>query len=266
MNHDLIIKATNRVAIYATGALFYWIFIFLAITVFDLTIFRERMTEMFLLSLLGIFTLLAAAIILNLMSNLSKISAAVASSRQAEDVPKSKTKWRMVAVLVSIPLIAACQFAGHELSVQRKKDLLIGSAEQLISENQAALSSLADYSFSPEFVKSVEHTLNILNKIDKNFPEVMLIAPDTIDGKALFLGFGGRRYGNDRDAIDKLAYIYSTTREERDYLSGVFAGTEANYRLRVEKGNYQLYFPTTVAGKKLVLYFSDFQRYGKFGS
>jgi hypothetical protein len=266
MNHDLIIKITNRVSIYATGALIYWIFVFLTIMVFDLKIFRERMTEMFFLSLLGIFAILGGAIVLNVMSNLSKISAAVASSHQLENASKSKTKWPLLLVLVSFPLIAACLFAGHELSAQRKKTLLVGSAERLISENQPALASLAEYKFSPEFVKSAGHTLNILNKIDKNFPEVMVIAPDTIDGKALFLGFGGRRYHDENEKIEKSAYIYSTSRDERDYLSGIFAGTEGSYRFRAEKGNYQLYFPTTVGGKKMVLYFSDFQRYGKFGS
>ncbi|MRR56825.1 MAG: hypothetical protein EG824_01225 [Deltaproteobacteria bacterium] len=266
MNHDFIIKATNRVAIYATGALIYWLFIFLTITVFDLKIFRERVTEMFLLSLLGIFAILGGAIILNVMSNLSIISAAVSALPQPGVTPKSKANWRMAIVLISFPLIAACLFAGHELSAQRKKALLIGSAEQLISENQPALGALAEYKFSPEFVKSAEHTLNILNKIDKNFPEVMVIAPDAIDGKALFLGFGGRQYHDKKTKIEKSAYIYSTSREERDYLSSVFAGSEANYRFRAEKGNYQMYFPTTVAGKKMVLYFSDFQRYGKFGS
>ncbi len=44
MNHDRLISTTNKVAVYATFALFYWVFIFLVITVFDLKIFRENMT------------------------------------------------------------------------------------------------------------------------------------------------------------------------------------------------------------------------------
>ncbi|MBK9709699.1 MAG: hypothetical protein IPO77_22730 [Acidobacteria bacterium] len=47
VNHDFIIKATNRVAIYATGALIYWLFVFSRLRSFDLKIFRERMTEIF---------------------------------------------------------------------------------------------------------------------------------------------------------------------------------------------------------------------------
>ncbi|WP_348944510.1 hypothetical protein ABHF33_13915 [Chitinibacter sp. FCG-7] len=265
MNHDLIIKTTNRVAIYATGCLIYWVFVFLTITIFDLRIFRERMTDMFFLSLLGIFAILGGAIILNVMSNLSKISSAVSASPQKES-SKSKTKWQLTLLFISFPLIAACLFIGNELSIQNKKSLLISSAERLISENQPTLALLADYKFSIEFIKQSEKSLNIINKIDSNFPEVMIITPDTIDGKKLFLGFGGKQYHDEKENTEKSAYIYSTTHAERDYLSRVFFGTEVNYRFHSEKGNYQLYFPTTVNGKRMVLYFSDFQRYGKLGS
>lgn len=266
MNNDLIIKSTNRVAIYATVALIYWTFIFLVITAFDLKIFREGMTEMFLLSLLGIFAILGGALILNVMSNLSKISTALSSEPQFGPAPEKQTNWRLVLALVVFPLIAVCLFAGNGLSEQRRKSLLVASAERLISENQSALQLLAEYKFSPEFVKSAEQTLDVLNKIDKSFPEVMIITPDTIDGKALFLGFGGRGYRGEKEKIEKQGYIYSTSRNEREYLAGVFAGNIVGYKFHAEKGNYQLYFPTTVGGKKMVLYFSDFQRYGKFGS
>lgn len=267
MNHDAIIKATNRVAIYATAALVYWTFVFLTITVFDLKIFRERMTEIFLLSLLGIFAILGGAITLNVMSNLSKISAAVSARQAGDEAPRARSGWRWAVVAVSFPVIAACLFAGHALSAERKKELLVRSAQSLISENQPALASLAAYEFSPDFVKAASRTLGVLNKIDKNFPEVMMIVPDTIDGKALFLGFGGNRYYHDDKApIEKSEFIYATSREERDYLSRVFAGTESSYRFHAEDGNYQLYFPATVGGRKVLLYFSDYQRYGKIGS
>ncbi|MGZ8175534.1 MULTISPECIES: hypothetical protein [Methylobacter] len=267
MNHDLLIKTTNRVAVYATIALIYWVFVFLTITVFDLKIFRERMTEMFFLSLLGIFAILGGAIILNVMSNLSKISSALSSTQPPEIESVRIVRWRLVLALISFPLIAAGLFTGNELSAQRKKNLLIASAEKLVSENQSALSLLANYKFSPEYLKDSERTLNVLNKIDKNFPEVMVIIPDIIDDKRLFLGFSGRRYSyNEKDKVEKPAYIYSTSREERDYLEKVFSGGDTAYRFHAEKGNYQLYFPATVGDRKLVLYFSDFQRYGKYGS
>ena len=268
MNNDLLIKTTNRVAIYATVALIYWVFTFLTITVFDLKIFRERMTEMFFLSLLGIFAILGGAIILNVMSNLSKISAAVSPAHESTPVQSQTSKVRLIVLSLCFPLIVVVLFVGNNLSAERKKTLLIiRVAENLVSENQSSLTSLADYKFTSNYVKSTESTLNVLNKIDRSFPEVMVIFPDSIEGKSLYLGFGGRRYSADeKKEIEKSTYIYSTSREEREYLEKVFTTGQTEFRFHAEKGNYQLCFPTIIAGKKLVLYFSDFQRYGKFVS
>ena len=267
MNNDLLIKTTNRVAMYATVALIYWVFTFLTITVFDLKIFRERMTEMFFLSLLGIFAILGGAIILNVMSNLSKISAAVSPINEAIPVQSQISKVRRILLILCFPLIVAVLFLGNNLSAERKKTLLIRAAENLVAENQSSLTSLADYKFTPNYVKNTESTLNVLNKIDRSFPELMVIFPDSIEGKSLYLGFRGRHYSDDgKNEIEKSTYIYSTSREEREYLEKVFTTGQTELRFHAEKGNYQLYFPTIIAGKKLVLYFSDFQRYGKFGS
>lgn len=54
MNHDFLIRHTNRIAVYATVTLIYWVFVFFLITIFDLKIFREHITETFFMSLLGI--------------------------------------------------------------------------------------------------------------------------------------------------------------------------------------------------------------------
>lgn len=180
MNHDFLIKTTNRVALYATGALFYWVFAFLTITVFDLKIFRERMTEMFFLSLLGIFAILAGAIVLNVMSNLSKISAAAAPAPAASTQDKKKMSRGLIIVMVSFPLIVAALFGGSHLSAERKERLLVASAERLIAENQTSLAALANYRFSEEYVVQTEAALGVLNKIDRSFPELMVIVPDSM--------------------------------------------------------------------------------------
>lgn len=262
-NHDLVIRTTNRLATYAVVGLLYWVAIFLTVTVFDLKIFRERMTEMFFLSLLGIFAILGGAVILNVMSNLSKISAAKADTEDGPISPQRKKTWLL---LLPIPILIACLFAGDQLSAQKKKQLLIAAAERFVEENQQALVPLAQYKFSPEYVRRAEKTLGVLNKIDKSFPEVMVIFPDLAEGKELFVGFGGRHYRDEKEELEKTEYIYSTSRDEREYLQKIFAGPDTSYRFHAEKGNYQLYFPAIIAGKKIVIYFSDFQRYGKFGS
>jgi len=103
---------------------------------------------------------------------------------------------------------------------------------------------------------------------------VILIVPDQIDNKKVFLGFGGKIDTDEETAVDKPKqkrvdkpqFKYSASRKEREYLEKVFAGKEYNYKFSYDKGNYQLYFPALINGRKIVLYFSDYQRYGKFGS
>jgi hypothetical protein len=275
MNHDQLIKGTNRVAIYATVALFYWVFVFLIITTFDLKIFKEHITEIFYLSLLGIFAILGGALILNVMSNLSKISTVLSEERGGNTPIQKPSRYAIIALALSFPLICGVLFAGNSFSAEKKKHLLVSAAQSLIAENNSELATIANYQFSIDYVKKAEQTLGIIRKIDKNFPEVILIVPDKIDNKKVFLGFGGNIDSGDevninkpdqKKRFEKPRFIYSATREEREYLDKVFAGNERNYKFSYEKGNYQLYFPALINGKKIVLYFSDYQRYGKFGS
>lgn len=266
MNQDTLIRLTNRVAIYATAALIYWAFIFLLITVFDLKIFREHMTETFFLSLVCIFAILGGAIVLNLMSNLSKISSAISSQGEASAVSTPSSKKWLIVLALSFPLIAVGLFSGNALSEQKKRAFLVNSAEKIVAENHAWLASVSQYKFSNDFASSATENLNVIRRIDENFPEVMLIVPDEINGKSVFLAFGNRNCCDEKEKIEKSTFIFSASHDEREYLKKVFATDAVTYRFHAEKGNYQLYFPTIVSGKKMVLYFSDYQRYGKLGS
>ena len=90
--------------------------------------------------------------------------------------------------------------------------------------------------------------------------------PDVIEGKKVFLGFKGDRYYEVNKGVEKHMFIFSASHDERLYLEKVFEGEQKNYRFSYRKGNYELYFPTQVDRKNIVLYLADYQRYGKFGS
>lgn len=270
MPYESLIRNSNRVARWATVALIYWVFVFLVITVFDLKIFREHMTETFFMSVLGIFALLGGALVLNVMSNLSRISDVLAA-RAAATAPEAAApqarsrRWWWVALL-SFPVIALALFGGNHLSERHKRDLLIRAASKLVAENQAYMTVLSNYQFSTEHMVKASNALDVMAKIDKSFPEVMQVVPETIDGKKVWLGITRwNKLENGRE-IDKARYIVSGTQAEREYLESVFSGGTTAYRFHAEKGNYELYFPVAVAGKTVVLYLSDHQRYGKIGS
>lgn len=74
MHYKSYVKLSNAVALIATILLLYWVFIFTAISVFGLKIFKENITEIFYLSVLGILALLFGALVINIMSNLTSVS------------------------------------------------------------------------------------------------------------------------------------------------------------------------------------------------
>ncbi|MBB5020211.1 hypothetical protein HNQ59_003528 [Chitinivorax tropicus] len=266
MNHDFLIRSTNRIARYALIALIYWLFIFALSTIFDLKIFKERLTETFLFSVLGIFALLGGAVVLNVMSNLSKISAAIA--KQHED---QQTTWHWptrnkLLLAVSFPVIALGLLAGDAMSAHRKKIRLIQAAEQLVEENRRELGMLTDYEFSPAYVARAANIIGTIQRIDRHLPNVKLLMPDQIEGRRVFLMFGQHWTESDSKKLERQQLIQPMTKDERDYLQAVFDNKHNLPRFEATGGNYQLYFPVKVNNKQMLLYFTDFQAYGKFGS
>jgi hypothetical protein len=272
MNYDRTIRITNHVALYACIVFVYWVGIYSVATVFNLKVFKDNVTNAFGMSLVGILAVLAASIILNVMANLSKISAAVSAPRgQAvaqQAMPARGWTWRATALILPFLLIVGALFVGDYFSAQRQQQVLLASARRLVAENQVALRQLAYYQFDAHYISQAQQNLQVLNKIDKNFPQVMAILPDTIGDKPFFLAWDGTSYDdsqNEKTPPRKVDFIYSTTPEERDYLTRVFAGTRTDPWVHIEKDRYQLYFPAMIDGKRLVLYLSD-DRSGKFSS
>ena len=126
MNPAKIVQLTNRVAFFSVGLLAYWVFIFVAITVFDFKIFRENITQAFYLSILGVFSLLGGAIILNIMLNMTRISEYF--ERKEGDVKsyKKPNKRVIAAALVSFPIIFGLLFLGDYRSSVKKKTMFGG--------------------------------------------------------------------------------------------------------------------------------------------
>lgn len=262
MNHDFLIKTTNKIALWSVVALLYWIFIFITITVFDLKIFREHVTETFFMSILGIFALLGGALVLNVMSNLSKISASIPIQTDLTDKPIQKKWWLLSFIVIFVLLLG-----GNLLSARNKEKLLVNSAITLIKQNKEYTNNFANYAFDDAYLKSTSTALQVIQKIDENFPEVVVIQQDSIDNRPIFLKFGSY-YSQPDDAhpLAKQDFIFTTGKDERTYLENVFSGKTSEYLFKARKGNYELYYPVAVNNKRYVMYFSDFQRYGKIGS
>lgn len=243
----------------------YWVFIFILITVFGLKIFRENITETFYLSVVGILALMFGALIINVMFNLTRI----AEKHNMDELIaiKQTNKKPGVIFLLSFPVIILLLFAGDYLTSQKKEKMLIASARSIIENNIEKSNKLVNYVFNESWIIETSDILDLYSKTDKHFPYVSVIVADSIENSATFLGFSDY-YGNLEDTIQpkKRNFIQQTTKVEREYLNEVFLNNLNKIRFSASDGRYELFYPYFKNGKKIVLYFSEYQRYGKVGS
>ena len=258
-----VIKITNTIALATVALLMYWVFIFICSSVFGFKVFRENMTEMFLLSILGIFAILSGAIILNIMFNLT----AIADGRDIEkrgNIPKRKKP--IYIFLSSLVVIFIFLYAGDLATSKKKEKYLVSSAADLLAEQQDIIGSLSSYSFSREYIESASQDIKVLSKVEEKFPKVTVITRDSLRGKPLLLGFTSYSgLGKDEEAL-KADYILSTSSEERKYLNSIFDGSTSTHRFSSNDGRYEIYYPVKTENGQIVIHLSQHSRYGKIGS
>lgn len=266
MNSKSLVKLSNAIGIISIVMLIYWVFVFISITVFRLKVFRENMTETFYLSIFGILALMFGALIINVMFNLTRI----AERHNQDNVvsPKNTAKKLWLIFGLSFPLILVFLFGGDYLTSKKKERMLVASAKSIIENNMKKADKLLNYSFNKTWIMETSDILDTYSKTDTHFPHVSVIVADNMDNAQIFLGFG-TYYWDRTDTKDpvKKNFIRETTKSERDYLNKVFSDENFDeIRFSARHGKYELFYPYVKDGKKIVLYFSDHQRYGKIGS
>lgn len=265
MNNKSLVRLSNIIGIISIILLVYWVFIFISITVFGLKVFRENITETFYLSVVGILALMFGSLIINVMFNLTRI--AEKHNQDNLNVTKRTSKKLVLIFGLSFPLVFGLLFGGDYLTSKKKEKMLIASAKSIVENNKEKSDKLLNYSFNESWIIETDDILDIYSKTDKHFPYVSVIVADSIDKSQIFLGFRDY-YGKLNDTIQpiKKNFIQQTTKEERDYLDNVFYKNLDKVRFSASDGRYELFYPYLKDGKKIVLYFSDYQRYGKIGS
>jgi len=266
MNNKKLVKLSNIIGIVSIILLIYWVFIFIAVTVFELKVFRENMTETFYLSVFGILALMFGALMINIMFNLTRI----AEKHNTDDIYQTKKSSRnlVIVFIMSFPILFAFLYGGDFLTTQKKEKMLISSAQSVINSDDKRSEKLVNYSFYKEWISETADILNFYSSIDTHFPYVSVIVADTLDNTDVFLVFNTYSKISKNDTIlpYKINYIRNTTQVERDYLNRIFFENKDDIHFSAHKGKYELFYPYSKDGKKIVLFFSEYQRYGKIGS
>lgn len=266
MDVNKIIRYTNKVALLSIALLVYWVFIFVSITVFGFKIFRENITQVFYMSILGIFAILGGAIVVNIMLNLTKISEHLEKKVDSSHERSHTSKLRVWLVISSFPLIFTLLYLGDLSSTLKKRSMLLSSGESLIKERKKMIENMANYKFGHRYAEKVSNSLKLLSKVDESFPQASLIIRDRIKNKSVLLIFTQHYYSSDHKHIKKVDFIFPTSTEERAYLNSVFDRENTDFKFSASDGQYELYYPIQVKDRIIVLYLSDRKRYGKIGS
>lgn len=264
MNPKQLVKLSNIVGVISITLLIYWVFIFITIEVFELKIFRKNLTNTFYLSILGILALMSGALMVNIMFNLTRIAERLSD----EEIVSKRGKKIVWVFLISLPIIFLGLFAGDYLTSKKKEQLLLESAESIVESNKKKKDHLLNYKFDEAWIVQTEEFLEIISKTDKDFSRISILVKDSINDDPVFLAFTENYNGTLNDTIqpEKRRFIRETTKPEREYLNAIFDGENKEYRYSSADGVYELFYPYRKEGKKIVIYFSQYRRYGKIGS
>ncbi|HUF05199.1 MAG TPA: hypothetical protein VMM38_13620 [Aridibacter sp.] len=263
----MLVKICNVVAIAAALLLVYWVFAFILIQVFGLRVFRENLTQTFGLSVFGIISLMAGALMVNIMLNLTRI-ADTSEGVERRAIGRTISLKYLIATLFAVfVLIAALLIGGDYLTSRKKEQMLVESATSMINTNPGAFTRIADYEFSEEWMVANRDLIGRVKDQEESFPEVRVIVEDNIDGDPVYLSFGvWLRDLSEGEQRKRRDFLFSTSGEERDYLRGVFERGRTEYRFSASDGTYELYYPYFDGEKRVIVYFTDSQQYGKIGS
>ncbi|WP_461534247.1 hypothetical protein [Sinomicrobium sp.] len=264
MDPKKLVRLSNIIGIIAIILLVYWVFTFITIEVFGLKVFRKNLTETFYISVLGILALMVGALMINIMFNLTRI----AQKHNKDEQPTKNITYAGWIFLASFPVLLAILFGGNYLTSKQKERSLEESARSIVEANPSKSDFLVDYTFDEAWIIKASDILEILSKTDDNFPHVSILVRDAIEEEPVFLGFSSHYYGSLTDSIqpEKKSFIRKTSQDERDYLNSVFDGRTTDYRYSSHNGRYELFYPYAKGKKCIVIYFSEYQRYGKIGS
>jgi hypothetical protein len=257
-----IVRLSNKIAFITVIGMMYWVFIYLCISVFDLKVFRHNMTEMFFMSIFGIFSVLFGVIIINIMFNLT----AIAEGRKLDQASSPRMRIWLLLFVASLMLIFALLYLGDQATSHKRKEYLVSAASDLVSEQHDALLRISDYRFTKEYITATVQDINLLSKVDESFPQITVIQQDTIKNKTYLLGFNTYNYIDADQLPEKSQFILGTSSDERKYLSSVFNNKVRDYLFSSNNGVYEIYFPVETEKGLLVLHLTQHARYGKFGS
>lgn len=278
-----LVKLSNFVAAASILLLIYWVFIFILVEVFGLKVFRENLSQTFGLSVMGILALMAGSLMINVMFNMTRIANKQEGIEETAGSKSGQMRKLGIVLLVLFPLITAGLFGGDYLTSKKKEAMLVNAARSVINKNPERMDGVVDFRFEKNWIVPTGELVELLRRTDKYFPNVSIIVSDFDKGTPVFLQIDHspepfkpappRQSNSSEEKVEetvpvyrKKDFLFPTSSPERKYLDSVFKNGNRDYRFSASDGSYELFYPYFKGDKKIVIYFSEQQRYGKLGS
>lgn len=263
MNPRKIVKLSNYIGLVAIFCLVYWVFIFMSMTILDLKIFQEQVTEAFFLSIFSIIVVMIATLMINIMFNLTRIAEKHNTDQQYAN---TRSKLWVGLLIISFPVLFGALILGHNLSMSKRQQLLISSAHSVLKNYSQSIQSISAYHFDPDWIKTTKESLTVLSKTDSEFPRISVIVKDQLDnGSTVYLSFDDNRYSS-RDENDnaptKIDFLLATTQQQREYLDRAFKDPHVEVYYERNRNDYKLFVPYQHEGNTVVFSFGDYYPYG----
>ncbi len=258
LNPKTIVKLSNSIGLIAIILLIFFVFGFIFTETFNLKPLLFQKKEVFALLLLALLALMAGALIVNIMFNLSRIASRHEPEQEDKPEKVNRLKWLFLS---GFPLIAIALFLGDYYYEAEAKKESIETATQILSKFQE--SNTEPYSFSKSWVEQNEKELLALSQSFGNEGEIYLIWQDSLnqDNETFILS---RYYDNSDDfevdsTFSKTDYLHILVGNEKGILEQLFGGKQKNIQqLRVGR-TIESFLPFEKGGKQYVLKLSVFR-------
>ncbi len=238
---------------------------FIVTTTFDLNVFTNRASD-FILSFIGFSSVVVlCSAILNISLNISLIADSKSQDLKHSDTHFITRKF-IIYSLGLLALIIAFLFLGDFLTRQNEKNKLVSEANDIITRYKTSLDRISEALSDTVKIRTVPDELKFLSNQKQEFPSISIITCDKFNNQLTFLEITE----NDSQVDFKKPFyknsFYRCKTEDCEYLNNFFAGAKKENFFWTEKNDYKLYFPFDFKGKKFILLFTKYVRYGKIGS
>jgi ABC-type multidrug transport system fused ATPase/permease subunit len=269
MKQTLKIKISNLatwIMIGTIGLIILWFLGFIVSVTFDLNVFTSRTSEFFF-SIIGFaFVLVTCAAILNISLNISLIADSKVQNIKENETKSFLTRKFFYLSGLLIFLLIGFLFIGDFLSRQNEKIKLENEANDLISRFSQSIEEMTLFIQDTSQIEKIPEFLKVLSNQKEEFPTITLITSDNYKGETVFLEINNwaSKHSLKEPYFDHS--FYKCNLNDCEYLQKVFENNNIESYFWTEKNNYKYYYPVEKNGKKIVLLFTKFERYGKIGS